>query len=126
VNDKFSEDYLPTIGVDFAVKTINLSNNEPAKLQIWDTAGMEKFKTITACYINGCHVILVVYDCSNVQSFYNLGKHIETINKQVPVTESKIRYIVANKIDKQNLISMQEGRKFAESIGYQFAEVSAL
>lgn len=63
--------FLPTIGVDFKIKTFE-SNGSTIKLQIWDTAGQERFKTITASYYKGAHGIILVYDITDRQSFNDI------------------------------------------------------
>lgn len=60
----FNESFLPTIGVDFKIRTFEL-NGKKVKLQIWDTAGQERFKTITASYYKGAHGIILVYDITD-------------------------------------------------------------
>ena len=59
-DDSFTESYMSTIGVDFKIKTIK-HENDLVKLQIWDSAGQERFKTITAAYYRGAHGIVTVY-----------------------------------------------------------------
>ncbi len=49
IDDKFSEKFTPTIGIDFKIKTIRVQN-KTIKLQLWDTAGQEKFFNITRSY----------------------------------------------------------------------------
>lgn len=60
-----------TIGVDFKIKTFD-TDGSTIKLQVWDTAGQEKFRTITANYYKGAHGIIFVYDITSRQSFNNI------------------------------------------------------
>ena len=61
----------PTLGIDFKIKTINL-NGKNIKTQILDTAGQEKFKTITSSYYKGAHGIILVYDVCDKMSFASI------------------------------------------------------
>ncbi len=72
-DDRFAEDYLPTIGVDFKFRTLKLGG-ESFKLQIWDTAGQEKFQTITRTFYKGANAIVIVYDLTSRDSFEQLKK----------------------------------------------------
>ena len=57
-----------TIGIDFKIKKLDVSSKS-IKLQIWDTAGQEKFNTITTSYYKGAHGIIIVFDISNKTIF---------------------------------------------------------
>ena len=63
-DDIFHENFMPTIGVDFKIRTIEV-DGKTIKLQIWDTAGQDRFKTITSSYYRGAHGIIVVTDASS-------------------------------------------------------------
>ncbi len=63
---------MPTIGIDFRIKTIML-NNKTVKLQVWDTAGQERFRTITQTYYKGAMGIILVYDCTEETTFNNIS-----------------------------------------------------
>lgn len=70
-DDDFIDNYLPTIGVDFRFKMLNIEGNT-CKLQIWDTAGQERFRTITSAYYRsivwfyeGSQAVLIVYDLTD-------------------------------------------------------------
>jgi len=61
-----------TISVDFRVKTLQ-RNERRIKLQIWDIAGQERFRTAVAGYYRGALGVILVYDVTNRQSFQNIG-----------------------------------------------------
>jgi small GTP-binding protein len=59
-DNNFMTSHLTTIGIDFKIKTIMIGSDK-VRLQIWDTAGQEKFKTITQTYYRGAMGILLTY-----------------------------------------------------------------
>ena len=63
----YSDSFMPTIGVDFKMRTVELDGKK-IRLQIWDTAGQERFRTITSSYYRGANGIIVVYDTTEVRS----------------------------------------------------------
>ena len=67
-DNRFTEAFMTTIGVDFKTKFLHIDGDE-VKLQIWDTAGQEKFRAITKAYYRGAHGILVVFDISRRDTF---------------------------------------------------------
>ncbi len=66
--NEFNVEYMPTIGIDFRLKTVDVKG-KTIKVQVWDTAGQERFRTITHNYYRGAHGIALVYDVTNLQSF---------------------------------------------------------
>lgn len=68
VDNVWSDNLLSTIGVDFKFKTIQL-NGEKVKLQIWDTAGSEAFKSIVSAYYRGADAVMLVFDSTDRHSF---------------------------------------------------------
>ena len=118
--------HISTIGVDFRVKTIDIDDYLYAKLQIWDTSGQERFKTITSSYYRGSHGVIVVYDISDLQSFKDVKKWIkELINFTSP---NIVLILVANKCDLKNkrVVSFESGKELADSYGILFIEVSSM
>ena len=63
-DDVYSDSFLTSIGIDFKVKTLDVEGKK-IKLQVWDTAGQEKFDTITTSYYRGAAGIMLVYDITN-------------------------------------------------------------
>ena len=105
----FTESFLPTIGVDFKIKTLEFQGKN-AKLQIWDTAGQERFKTITSTYYKGSHGIILVYDITDMESFNKLGDWLIEVEKNAPNNVYKI--LVGNKADlnDQRVVSYDQGK----------------
>ena len=99
--------------------------NKVIKLQIWDTAGQEKFRTITSSYYRGAHGVIVVYDVTNRESFNNVKNWMGEITRYA--SENVNRVLVGNKcdIDSKKAVTTEEGKELADSLGIPFMETSA-
>ena len=93
----FEERYDATIGIDFCLKIIKHNNNE-IKLQMWDTAGQEKYRGLIPSYIRNSSMIILVYDVTSKKSFENIPKWIDFIQS---IEKTKM-VICGNKIDLYN------------------------
>ena len=71
VKDYFSDNEMSTLGVDFDCKIIAFKDNE-YKIQIWDTAGQEKFQSIVKSYIRDLNVCVLVFDVTQDKTLLNL------------------------------------------------------
>jgi len=122
--DKYDEDQPCTIGVDFKIKLVSFAGKK-INLTIWDTAGQEKFRSLTSSYYRGTQGIVLVYDVTRRESFNNLEQwlgEIETYSSNVDV----VKLLVGNKIDKENReVSREEGAAFAKQRSMLFIECSA-
>jgi small GTP-binding protein len=122
-NDDYNPTHLTTIGIDFRIKVIDVED-KLIKLQIWDTAGQDRFRSITKTYYKGANGIMLVYDVSDEGSFKSIRNWVSQIEQNAGTNVSKI--LVANKCDKQNrVISYEEGAKLAEEYKMSFFETSA-
>ena len=123
-DNTFSENYVSTIGVDFKIRTMDV-NGQSVKLQIWDTAGQERFQSITANYYRGSHAIAIVYDITSRDSFENVRKWVNDVDRLANPQVCKI--IVGNKTDleEKRQVRREEGQAFADSLGVPFIETSA-
>ncbi|XP_042354276.1 ras-related protein Rab-36 [Plectropomus leopardus] len=74
--DVFERDYKATIGVDFEIERFEISR-VPFSLQIWDTAGQEKFKCIASAYYRGAQVIITVFDMADIKSLDHTRQWLE-------------------------------------------------
>lgn len=114
----------PTIGVEFGAKILEVSK-ERVKLQIWDTAGSEQYRSITRSYYRAAAAAILVYDTTNRSSFDHLADWLDEarINGNPNITV----IVVGNKIDlhTQREITVEEGKKWAADNGLLFIETSA-
>lgn len=117
----FTTSFMTTIGVDFKNKIIEIDGHK-VKLQIWDTAGQEKFKAITKAYYRGAHGILVVFDIANMDSFTRTESWIESIREAN--TDIDI-LLIGNKADLQRQVSKEEAQALAEKFNIKYYETSA-
>ena len=124
VENVWDDSFVPTIGVDFKLKTLEV-NGKKVKLQIWDTAGQERFKNITASYYRGGNGVLVVYDITDRESFENLNSWLIEIEKNA--NKNVYKLLIGNKSDleEKRKVTFQEGTDFAKSNGMEFIETSA-
>jgi len=123
-DDAFNESVLPTIGIDFKIKTIE-QQGKRIKLQIWDTAGQERFRTITQAYYRGAMGILLIYDVTNAKTLQNIRNWVRNIEGNAPQTINKI--LIGNKCDMSGMRQVQtsQGEQLAEEYGMKFFETSA-
>ena len=123
-DDVFSDNFMPTIGVDFKIRTVEV-DGKTIKLQIWDTAGQERFKTITSSYYKGAHGIIVVYDMTDRESFGKIQDWMQEIEKHASDNISRI--LIANKSDleEKRQVTAEEGQELADHFCIRFLETSA-
>ena len=100
VEGDFPGNIMSSIGVDFKTKQIDL-DDRLIKLQIWDTAGHEKFRTITTSYYKSAHAIIILYDITQKASFDHIRNWITEIDKFGK--QGVLKVIVGNKLDMENL-----------------------
>jgi len=124
VDDIWNDTFVPTIGVDFKIKTLEIDGKK-IKMQIWDTAGQERFKNIIASYYRGAHGILLLYDVTDRESFKNLGNWLIEIEKNA--NKNILKVLIGNKTDleEKRIISYNQGKEFADTYGLKYIETSA-
>jgi small GTP-binding protein len=124
IDDTYTENHISTIGVDYKVKMIS-HEDQVIKLQVWDTAGQDRFRSITKNYFRGSNGIMLIYDITNQGSFQNIKNWIWQIKDSLANDASVT--LVGNKCDLESARKIQkaEGQKLAEEYGFHFFETSA-
>ena len=121
--NEFDHNKENTVGVEFGNKVVSVSGTK-VKLQIWDTAGQEQFKSITRSYYRAVSGALLVYDVTDAETFSNVKNWLE--EARVNANPELVIMLCGNKIDKYDRqVSTEEGRKLAEENNIMFIECSA-
>lgn len=91
-----------------------------------DTAGQERFRTLTSSYYRGAQGVILVYDVSNRNTFDNLQTWFNELDTYTTSKEI-VKIVVGNKIDKEaeRVVSRKEGQEFAKKMAALFLECSA-
>ena len=126
-DDTFRTKHISTIGVDFKIVNVKIGETT-VKLQIWDTAGQDRFRTISSTYYRGAHGAIVVYDVTSSQSFYNVEHWINDMNAY---NQNVYKILVGNKDDDPNgtsvskIIETKEAQTLAKQLNVNSFETSA-
>lgn len=123
--DAFDPESRTTIGVEFSQKVLEF-NKKKTIVQIWDTAGQDRYKAITSAYYRAAVAAILVYDVTKRTSFENLNSWASEI--QMNTTQDVKVMLLGNKIDlaEDRQVSKEEAQEFAKQRGFLFQEVSAL
>jgi Ras-related protein Rab-2A len=120
---RFRADHDLTIGVEFGARLITIEDKQ-IKLQIWDTAGQESFRSITRSYYRGASGALLVYDISRRDTFNHLSRWLE--EARANASSNMAIMLIGNKCDlERREVTYEEGAQFARDHGLVFREASA-
>ena len=121
---KFNPEHEVTIGCEFMGKNIQI-NERSVRIQLWDTAGQEEFRSITRSYYKSSTCAFIVYDITNKKSFKSVASWLNECREMC--YKDILICLVGNKIDLESnrAVSKEEGQKFAEDNGLLFFETSA-
>ena len=120
----FYYDTKTTIGVDFKVKRISLLNRN-ILVKIWDSAGQERFKTVTRQYYKNAEGVMLIYDVTSEKSFSMIEEWFTSIIENKRKGAQVI--FIGNKTDSVNrVISEEQGKSLAKKYEVQYYETSAL
>ena len=124
-DNTFQEIHMSTIGLDYKLKNVQLDDGKMYKIQIWDTAGQDRFRSITKNYYKGAHGIVLIYDITDKKTFENVRNWVRQIKEEV--SDKVCIILVANKIDaeEKRVVSTEEGEKMAAEFNMMFFECSA-
>lgn len=119
----FRENYLPTLGVNFYSKTVDVDGTL-VKLTIWDTGGQERFKPLLPNYFKGGQGSLVVFDVTDPETFRSVEDWVGQVRRycgDIPLV------LVGNKIDlsSERKVKSEESARLAERLGIPYFESSA-
>ena len=124
VNKTFDENAIATIGID-NIKDEKEFDKKTYSFKIYDTAGQERYKSISLNYIKLGDGFLLVFSVDNKETFDKLEEWIQNIYDSVSIDE-KVIFLVGNKIDSPNrVVKREEAEAFAKNKNFRYFETSA-
>lgn len=123
VENKFDENHDVTIGMDFKTSVMNVDGID-YKIALWDTAGAERFRSLTPSFYRKALGAILVYDITDRDSLVKLEAWLAEVDSFSDNPNIAI-IVVGNKIDKERVVDREEGRKFARKHRALFIETSA-
>ena len=120
IDNPFNDNYEVSIGIDFMSKNIRF-RGQNIKIQIWDSAGQEKYKGLIPSYVRNSSIVFIVYDVSNRSSFDNVPNWISFVKN---IEKTKM-ILVGNKTDLQREVQINEGEELSKNEEMLFFECSA-
>ena len=120
------EQSIPTIAIEFCTKEIELYDGTKIKVQLWDTAGEERFKSLAMTYYRKAYGILLLFDVTKKSSFMACKNYLEEV--RINSDKKCVIYLVGNKIDLANEreITKEEAENFAKKENIKYIETSAV
>jgi len=122
--NEFYEETKSTIGVEFAVKSVQVEG-KTIKAQIWDTAGQERYRDITSAYYRSAVGAMLVYDISKKDTFDNIERWLTELRQHADT--NIVIMLVGNKSDLRHLreVPTDKAREFCQENGLSLVETSA-
>ena len=125
-DQNFNTSHISTIGIDYKIKTIQIDGKN-VKLQIWDTAGPERYRVITQAYFRDIQGVIVAYDSTSEESFNNVRNWVRQVETHTSGRGSIESVLIGNKCDMTDVreVEPEQGAALAAEFGMQFFETSA-
>ena len=120
IDNPFNDTYEVSIGIDFMSKNIRF-RGQNIKIQIWDSAGQEKYKGLIPSYVRNSSIVFIVYDISNRSSFDNVPNWISFVQN----IEKSTIVLCGNKTDLSRQVERSEAEELCKKEGLQLFECSA-
>jgi small GTP-binding protein len=124
ITGSFTDESASTLGASYSTKTFQI-DSRTIRLQIWDTAGQEKYRGMTPMYYHNAQIAIVVYSIAERETFEAVDFWLKSLKDNADA--DIIVFIVGNKTDliEKRQIATEEGAEKARKFGTEFAEVSA-
>ena len=127
-SDSFNNNQTSTISLEHHNLIIKI-NSSIVRMQIWDTAGQEKFDAIASTYYKSADVVIFVYSINLRDSFDRVSQWSKQVDENSSIDEQQIRILIGNKadLDDERVVSTEEGNDLAKKIGcIHFVEISCI
>ena len=122
VEDKFSDQYLSTVGVKVSRKSVNIKTDseiDQINLLVWDLEGNTKFKSIISSYLKGASAAIIVADLTRLDTLNNLNNHIDRFSEVNPQSTIVIS------LNKADLVAQEKLNKLSQAYNFDSEQVIA-
>ena len=118
MDEEFKVEHQVTIGVEFGAFVIKL-DEKIVKLQIWDTAGQESFRSVTRIFYKGAHVVFLCFDLTREETFENLATWLNDVRAHA--SAEILVYLIGSKADleEQREVTKETARAFCDTQGIE-------
>ena len=124
IMDTFTDELKPTLTMNYIEKIIEI-NNKNIKINIWDTAGQEQYRSVNKLFIKNSKIVIFVYDITSKESFKDLDYWIKFIKNELG--QMVLLGLAGNKMDliEKEEVSEEEGKELAKKLDAFFYLLSA-
>jgi len=122
VEEKFSDGYKATIGVDFMYQKFKILDVD-FSLHIWDTAGQEQFKCVSRAYFRGASAVILAFDLGNPETLDSAKEWLEEVKRENP--GRFMIFLVGTKSDMFHAVDNEAGQRVAVQLNAEYWECSA-
>ena len=127
INNKFNDKHEPSLSLEYSNHSIKI-NNYIIRMQIWDTAGQEKYNSIISNYYKSAEVAVFVYSIDDIKSYNSIQEwYKELISEKNDENNNVKKILLGNKLDleKERRVETKIAKTFADENGFEvFAEIT--
>ena len=113
MDNEFKIEHQVTIGVEFG-SFVSKIDDKIVKLQIWDTAGQESFRSITRIFYRGAHCVFLTYDITRDDTFVNVIDWLKEVKQHA--SSDILIYLIGNRCD------LEEDREVTQERAIEFCK----
>lgn len=118
----FSDSFITTIGMDFRIRTLDIDGTK-VTLKIFDTAGQERFRSITPAYYRSADAVILVYDVTSSKSFDHIEEWLADVNRYNVGNPSKILVGTKSDLTEDKVVLTEVGQELADKNDMLFSEM---
>ena len=128
VYNTFEDNTMSTIGLQFSFKDVTLDNNITLKLKLLDTAGQEKYKSLSKSFFRNAHAALFVFALNRMETFQHITEWVELFKENHDRVDKIPKYLIGNKSDliKSREVDQKLIDDLENQLGFKYFPTSAL
>ena len=124
IENKFNQNYMTTSGIDLKTSSIEIKNKK-IRVQLWDTAGQEKYKAITKNLFLKVQAALIVYDITNEETFNNLKTWVRSIKDECGKQIQMLIIGNKNDLNEERVVDKNIAMEYAKEEKIDYLETSS-